>query len=289
MTAVISVLRPRAIRRGRRRATGNVELTLGVTLGAIILFGIVFGPMLLGQDPNAIDVTNTFASPSSEHWLGTDQLGRDLATRIAVGGRTTLLIALAATVFSTLIAVVLGVLTGYARGIVDTVVTRVVDLFFAVPNLLLAIGIVGIFGASLTTTVIALGLAYWPYYTRLIRSTVVEVSSKPYLDAARVLGARPWYMILREITPGLIPILLVQFTVTLGWAVLDEAGLGFLGLGVQPPDASWGSLLAESREVLLVYPQVSIIAGLPILMTVLSINLLSDALRERIDPRGLRQ
>jgi ABC-type dipeptide/oligopeptide/nickel transport system permease subunit len=258
-----------------------------VVLGAFLLLSISIGPVVLGQDPNAIDVTDTFAPPSAQHLLGTDDLGRDIATRLAVGGRATLLIALAATVFSTVIAIVLGILTGFARGVIDTVVTRIVDLFFAVPNLLLAIGIVGVLGASLTTTVLALGLAYWPYYTRLIRSAVVDIMSKPYLDAARVLGARPWYIVVREITPGLIPLLLVQFTVTVGWAVLDEAGLGFLGLGVQPPEASWGSVLAQSREFLLVQPQIGIIAGVPILMTVLSINLLADALRERLDPRGL--
>lgn len=268
------------------RSSPRLEGYIGGGLGIILLFCIVVGPFLLGHDPNAIDLKNTFAPPSTEHLLGTDDLGRDLATRLALGGRATLLIALAATTVSTLIAIVLGVLTGFARGIVDTVVTRVVDLFFAIPNLLVAIGIVGIFGASLQTTIIALGLAYWPYYTRLVRSAVVEIMSRPYLDAARVLGARPWYVVVREVAPGLIPLLLVQFTVTVGWAVLDEAGLGFLGLGVQPPEASWGSILAQSREFLLVQPQIGIIAGVPILMTVLSINLLADALRARLDPRS---
>jgi ABC-type dipeptide/oligopeptide/nickel transport system permease subunit len=275
-----------AARRRGWRPSIQLELVLGAGLGILLLFGVIVGPFLLGQDPNAIDIGNRFAPPSAEHLLGTDDLGRDLATRLALGGRATLLIALAATAVSTVIAIVLGVLTGFARGPIDTVVTRVVDLFFAIPNLLVAIGIVGILGASLQTTVIALGLAYWPYYTRLIRSAVVEITSRPYLDAARVLGARPWYMIVREVTPGLIPLLLVQFTVTVGWAVLDEAGLGFLGLGVQPPEASWGSILAQSREFMLSYPQIGVIAGVPILMTVLSINLLADALRARLDPKG---
>lgn len=280
MTAAVA-----APRRGWRPSV-QLELALGGGLGILLLFGVIVGPFLLGQDPNAIDIANRFAAPSAEHLLGTDDLGRDLATRLALGGRATLLIALAATAMSTVIAIVLGVITGFARGPVDTVVTRVVDLFFAIPNLLVAIGIVGILGASLSTTVIALGLAYWPYYTRLIRSAVVEITSRPYMDAARVLGARPWYMIVREVTPGLVPLLLVQFTVTVGWAVLDEAGLGFLGLGVQPPEASWGSILAQSREFMLSYPQIGVIAGVPILMTVLSINLLADALRAKLDPKG---
>jgi peptide/nickel transport system permease protein len=275
-----------AARRKAWRPSARLEVVVGGGLGILLLFGVLVGPLLLGHDPNAINIANRFAPPSAENLLGTDDLGRDLATRLAIGGQATLLIALAATSVSTVIAIVLGVLTGFARGIVDTVVTRVVDLFFAIPNLLVAIGIVGILGASLQTTIIALGLAYWPYYTRLIRSAVVEITSRPYLDAARVLGARPWYMILREVTPGLVPLLLVQFTVTVGWAVLDEAGLGFLGLGVQPPEASWGSILAQSREFMLSYPQIGIIAGVPILMTVLSINLLADALRARLDPRS---
>jgi peptide/nickel transport system permease protein len=275
-----------AARRKAWRPSARLEVVVGGGLGILLLFGVLVGPLLLGHDPNAINIANRFAPPSAENLLGTDDLGRDLATRLAIGGQATLLIALAATSVSTVIAIVLGVLTGFARGIVDTVVTRVVDLFFAIPNLLVAIGIVGILGASLQTTIIALGLAYWPYYTRLIRSAVVEITSRPYLDAARVLGARPWYMIVREVTPGLVPLLLVQFTVTVGWAVLDEAGLGFLGLGVQPPEASWGSILAQSREFMLSYPQIGIIAGVPILMTVLSINLLADALRARLDPRS---
>ncbi len=275
-----------AARRKAWRPSARLEVVVGGGLGILLLFGVLVGPLLLGHDPNAINIANRFAPPSAENILGTDDLGRDLATRLAIGGQATLLIALAATSVSTVIAIVLGVLTGFARGIVDTVVTRVVDLFFAIPNLLVAIGIVGILGASLQTTIIALGLAYWPYYTRLIRSAVVEITSRPYLDAARVLGARPWYMIVREVTPGLVPLLLVQFTVTVGWAVLDEAGLGFLGLGVQPPEASWGSILAQSREFMLSYPQIGIIAGVPILMTVLSINLLADALRARLDPRS---
>ncbi|TDC50317.1 ABC transporter permease [Jiangella ureilytica] len=270
---------------GPRVRRGWKLLVGGGLLGLLALFMLV-GPLVSGYDPNATDLDARFSGPSAEHWFGTDDLGRDLFTRMAVGGRMTMLIAVGTVALASAIAVPLGLLTGYLGGWVDLAVMRVVDLFFAIPTLLVAIGIVGIFGPSFTTTMLALGLAFWPFYARLVRSAVVGVRDLAYTDAARVIGAGRWRIIRKEIVPALLPLLIVQTTVLLGFAVLDEAGLGFLGLGVQPPDASWGSLLAQSRGFVLSHPWIGVIAGVPILLVVLGINIMADVLRDRLDPQG---
>ncbi|MET7395522.1 ABC transporter permease [Dactylosporangium sp. NPDC005572] len=279
--AAILVEQPRVA--VRRRAP--LRTVVGAALGLLVVVTILLGPWLVGKDPYAINIDNRFAGPGAAHWLGTDELGRDVASRIAHGARSTALIALGAVAIASAIAIPLGVLTGFLGGWLDLVVTRIVDLFFAIPSLLVAIGVVGLFGASLTTTVLALGLSYWPFYTRLVRSAVVGIRSRPYVDAARVLGASRLRVIRTDILTGLTPLVLVQTTVLLGFAILDEAALGFLGLGVQPPQASWGSRLAESREFMLSHPELALVASVPIVVAVFAINLLSDALRDRLDER----
>ncbi len=279
-----AMLDPPAVSPARkRRVTARVVIGGGL-LGMLLLY-VILGPIISGMDPDTTNLNATFASPSGTHWLGTDDLGRDLFTRMAVGGRLTCLIALGTVGIASVIAVPLGMLTGFLGGWVDLAVTRVVDLFFAIPTLLVAIGVVGLFGPSLTTTVLALGLAYWPFYTRLVRSAVVGVRELAYVDAARVIGASRWRIVRKEIVPAMLPLFLVQTTVLLGFAVLDEAGLGFLGLGVQPPTASWGSLLAQSRQQIFASPWLGIVTGIPILLIVLSINMLADVLRDRLDPQ----
>lgn len=269
----------------RRRGHLSFKLVAGSTLLGLLVAYMLLGPLISGQDPNATNLDNRFATPSAAHWLGTDDLGRDLFTRMAIGGQLTCLIALGVVSLASLIAIPLGLLTGYLGGWVDLAVMRVVDLFFAIPTLLVAIGIVGILGPSFTTTILALGLAFWPFYTRLVRAAVVGVRDLSYVDASRVIGASRWRIIRKDVIPALLPLLLVQTTVLLGFAVLDEAGLGFLGLGVQPPTSSWGALLAQSRGFVFSHPWIGVVAGIPILLIVLSINMLADVLRDRLDPR----
>jgi ABC-type dipeptide/oligopeptide/nickel transport system permease subunit len=270
----------------RARRLIPIKLALGGGLLLVLALYVILGPIISGIDPNAVDTNAAFSTPSAKHWLGTDDLGRDLFTRMAVGGRLTCLIAIGTVVIASAIAVPLGILTGFLGGWVDLAVTRVVDLFFAIPTLLVAIGVVGVFGPSFSTTILALGLAFWPFYTRLVRSFVVGVRELAFVDAARVIGAGPWRIVRKEIVPAMLPLFLVQTTVLLGFAILDEAGLGFLGLGVQPPTSSWGSLLAQSREFILSTPWLGVVAGVPILLIVLGINLVADVLRDRLDPQG---
>lgn len=267
-----------------RRRT-SVRTVIGGTLGLLVVLLLLVGPLVIGKSPYALNTDIPFAGFSSEHWLGTDQLGRDIASRIAYGGRGTVLIALGTVSLASAVALPLGVLTGYIGGTFDLVVTRVIDLFFAIPSLLIAIGIVGLLGPSVRTTILALGFSFWAAYARLVRSVVVNVRSRPYVDACRVLGASRLRIIRTEIWTGITPLVILQTTVLLGLAILDEAALGFLGLGVQPPQPSWGSLLADSRQFILSHPGQGIIVGIPIMAAVFALNLLADSLRDWLDAR----
>lgn len=264
----------------------NRSVLLGVVLAIIIVSLAVLGPLLLSGDPNDIDVRNRFAGPSLEHPLGTDDLGRDTLLRLMYGARMSLSIAFFSMAIATVWAVTLGLITGYLAGVVDVVGMRIVDLFFAIPTLLIAVGIVALFGASATTTVLALGIAYIPFYTRLVRGAVVSVRSRAYVDASRVLGAGGRRIVRLDILPAILPIALVHSTAVLGWALVDEASLGFLGLGVQPPDASWGAMINSGRQFIFQAPWLTIIPGLAVIIAVFSINLIGDGLRDYLDPRS---
>jgi peptide/nickel transport system permease protein len=270
-----------------RRLLGTSRSTrLGIIMATGLVLMAIFGPMLLPGDPNAIDVRNRFAGPSWAHPLGTDDLGRDTFLRLVYGSRMTLLIAVFAAVLGTILGVTIGVLTGYLGGVADMVGMRFVDLFFAIPTLLVAIGIVALFGPSATTTILALGIAYGPFYARLVRGSVVGVRSRTYVDASRVLGSRGWRLLRTDILPAVLPIALVQTTALLGFALVDEASLGFLGLGVQPPDASWGSMINAGRQFIFQAPWLTLIPGFAVIVAVFAVNLIADGLRDRFDPRA---
>lgn len=259
---------------------------VGGTLGLVLLVITLAGPFVVGRDPNTIDVAHRFAGPSLPNPLGTDDLGRDTLTRLIHGARLSLLIALAATAFGTVFGHLIGLVAGFVGGWVDVILMRIVDLFFAIPTLLVAIGIVALFGASATTTVLALGIAYTPLYARLVRSSVVGVRSRTYVDASRVLGLRGLRLLRTDILPGVLPIALVQSTALLGYALVDEASLGFLGLGVQPPDASWGSMINNGRQFIFQAPWLTLIPGAVVILAVFAINLVGDGLRDFVDPRA---
>ena len=264
----------------------NRSLRYGVSLSLIIVAIALFGPILLPGDPNDIDVRNRFAGPSLEYPLGTDDLGRSTWLRLVYGARMSLAIAFFSMAIGTTFAVTIGLVTGYLAGIVDVVGMRIVDLFFAIPTLLIAVGVVALFGASATTTIIALGIAYIPFYTRLIRGAVVGVRSRAYVDASRVLGSSGARLVRTDILPAIMPIALVHSTAVLGWALVDEASLGFLGLGVQPPDASWGAMINSGRQFIFQAPWLTIIPGLAVIISVFAINLIGDGLRDQLDPRS---
>lgn len=271
---------------GVRRVWAVRSARVGIVLAVLLVGAAVLGPMLLPLDPNAIDVRARFAGPSAAHWLGTDDLGRDTFTRLVHGSRMSLVIAAMSAILGTVLGVTLGILTGFLGGWVDVAGMRIVDLFFAIPTLLVAIGIVALFGPSATTTILALGIAYTPLYARLVRGAVVGARSRTYVDASRVLGARGARLLRTDILPAILPIALVQTTALMGFALVDEASLGFLGLGVQPPDASWGQMINAGRQFIFQAPWLTLIPGLAVILAVFSINLIGDGMRDALDPRA---
>jgi len=263
----------------------NPAALVGAVLVLVLAVVAIVGPQVTSADPNAIDVTSRFRGPSAIHPLGTDDLGRDTLARIVYGSRTSLVIAFLATLMGTLGGHAIGLLSGFVGGWLDALIMRIDDLFFAIPTLLVAIGIVALFGASAQTTILALGIAYIPFYARLVRGAVVGVRSRMYVDASRVVGSSGLRLISTDIMPGVTPVALVQSTALLGYALVDEASLGFLGLGVQPPDASWGAMINAGRQFVFQAPWLTVIPGVAVIVAVFAINLVGDGLRDALDPR----
>lgn len=271
----------RAIINHKRALLGAV-LTASVVLMAIVsMFWTPFDPM-------AFDAGEPFTPPSFAHPMGTDVYGRDILSRIMAGAQVSLSVAAAAVAGALVAGTVIGLVAGYIGGILDLAVTRVVDILLAVPGLVFALGIVALLGPSARSVTIALAVVYTWQFARIVRSVVVSVRNRSYVEAARGLGAGPVSIMAKDIVPSVVPILIVQVTTALAWGILDEASLGFLGLGVQPPDPSWGSLLIEGRQYLYDAPWLPLGAGAVVVVAVLGVNLLGDGLREIVDPRSGR-
>ena len=268
----------RVVARNREALIGGV---LVVLVAVAALLGFVWTP----HPVNAFDITAAFAPPSLEHLAGTDEYGRDIFSRIMTGGQASLGISVAAVVMALAVGLVLGSLTGYIGGLLDLFVTRVIDVVMAVPALVLAIGLVAVLGPSGISVAIALAFAYAPAFARVFRSVVVATRDQPYVQASHGLGAPDSQVLLKDILPNVLPIMVVQAATALAWGIMDEASLGFLGLGVQPPSPSWGSLLIEARQFMFDAPWLPVSAGIAVAMAVLGINLLGDALRDVLDPR----
>lgn len=255
-------------------------------VGTAIMFA-VFAELIAPFDPYRQDYAAILEGPSAAHWLGTDHLGRDLFSRLVHGSRVALLVGLAAVGFAMIIGSVLGLIAGYASGLVDEAIMRVVDAILAFPSLMLALGIMAALGPSLTTIIIAIGIGDMPVFARLARGQVLSVRERDFVTAATAMGARPMRIISKHIWPHIAGPIMTLATLHVGLAILTEAGLSFLGLGVQPPTASWGSMLRSGFSYIEIAPWISIFSGLFIFLTVLGISLLGDALRERQDPRSM--
>ena len=223
--------------------------------------------------------------PSPEHWLGTDQLGRDLLYRVLLGARTSLTIAGSAVGMSVALGLPLGIVSGYFGSWTDLVLMRLVDTLLSFPALLLALTISAMLGPSVPNTIIAIGIAFTPFLARIIRGEALRVAQMPYVEAARAAGTNDARMILRHVLPNVLPLVIVQGTISLAFAILAEAGLSFLGLGTQPPQSSWGLMIQTSRDYLDVAPWTALVPGAAIAVTVLALNMFGDVLRDVLDPR----
>lgn len=269
------------------------QLRLGILGGSIILVLIisaVFSPYLAPGDPYAQDIMIRLRPPqfaaggSPDHPLGTDQLGRDILSRIIYGTRISLVVGLAAVLFMVVIGVALGLLAGYFGGKIDSIISFLVNVMFGFPFILLAMSLVAVLGPSLRNIVIALGLGGWPVFTRVARIETLKMRDQEFVLAARTLGFSVPRMLLRHILPNMLPSLLVLATVEVARAIIRESLLSFLGLGIQPPTPSWGTMLAEGRDYMLMQWWLAAIPGFAIFLSALGINLLGDSLRDILDP-----
>lgn len=268
-----------------RRLRGDYALLLGLGVLGFVLFGALAGFFIPSMDPIAIRVDARFSPPSASHMMGTDQLGRDILARVAHGTRTSALVALGSVTLAALAGVTVGVASGYYGGVLDEVLMRAMDLLLAFPAILLALTIVAVLGQSTANLVLALGVVYSPRFARVARASALSVSTETYVEAALSLGASQWRILRYHVLPNILAPLLVMSSITLASAVLAEAGLSYLGLGVQPPYPSWGRMLSEGRAYMELAPWLAIFPGLSVALTVLSFNLVGDGLRDALDPR----
>ena len=257
---------------------------LSILLAVLIA---IFSPWIAPYDPTEMNTPNRFAPPGSPgHILGTDEFGRDVLSRILVGSRVSLLVAAVSVGLATLAGGGVGLVAGFVGDRVDNILMRIVDVIFAIPAMMVALGVVGLLGPSAKSVMIALGVAYAPLFARVVRSAVVGIRGQGYIEAARAMGASNWRILRQDVIPNVLPVFMVQATASLAWGILDEASIGFLGLGVQPPTPSWGALLTTGRQYFYQSPTLPIFAGLAVLIVVFAFNLFGDGLRDLLDPRA---
>ncbi|MBS0326123.1 MAG: ABC transporter permease [Proteobacteria bacterium] len=245
----------------------------------------VLAPWIAPYDPLAASFSDVRKPPSASHWFGTDEIGRDVASRVIFGARASLLAGVVSVLISLAIGVPAGLLAGYAGGSIDMVLSRMTDALLACPFLILAIALSAFLGPSLTNAMIAIGISATPAFVRLARGTTLAVKAEEFVLAARAIGNAPWRIALRHVLPNIVPPLLVQSTLAIAAAVIAEASLSFLGLGQQPPQPSWGSMLNTAKDYLDNAPWMALWPGLSIFLLVLSFNLVGDGLRDALDPR----
>jgi peptide/nickel transport system permease protein len=247
---------------------------------AILIFVAIFGPHLAPYDPYKIDPKNTFDPPSRAHPMGTDEMGRDIFSRVIYGTRVSILVGFAVTIAGAGIGVLLGTLAGLAGGIVDEAVMRVTDIFIAIPLLILAMAITAVLGPSMVNAAIAMSIVWWPGYARQARAETIRLKNALYVEAARAVGVSGPRLILRHILPNGIDPILVRMTTTIGYVMLTTAALSFIGLGTRPPKADWGTMVSVARRYLMSYPWYPLLVGLPLFLTVVFFALAGDAIQD---------
>ena len=271
----------RAWRRFRHHPPAMIGL--GIILAFVVL--AILAPVISPYDPNAQNLRDAIQGPSGSHWLGTDQLGRDVATRLMYGARISLMIGVLAVLIGLVIGVPLGMVAGYYGGWADLAISRFADMMFAFTSILLALTLVAVLGVSLQNVIVAVGISVIPVIIRLVRSSVLSLREEPYVEAARALGASNLRIITRHVFRNSLTPVLVHGTLSIGVSILLAAGLGFLGLGVQSPTAEWGTMLGEGRQFIFSAPHLTTFPGIAIFLAILAFNLLGDGLRDALDPR----
>lgn len=262
-----------------------------LSMAGFIIISVVFllallAPLIAPYDPNAYDVKAILLSPSWQHWMGTDGLGRDVLSRMLYGGRISLLVGFVAVGISTAIGIILGALAGYYRGWVDTVIMRLVDVMLSIPSFFLILAVIAFLTPSIINIMVVIGLTSWMGVTRLVRAEFLSLGNREFILASRTLGAKDARLIFIHLLPNSLTPIIVSAVLGVAGAVLMESGLSFLGLGVQPPQASWGNILTDGKEYIQFAWWLSLYPGVAILITVLGYNLLGEGLRDALDPRS---
>ena len=268
---------------GRR----NVLASIGIVLVAVFVVFALFAPWIAPQNPSNIDLPSRLQSPSGAHWFGTDELGRDIFSRVIYGARISMLVGSSVVAGSLLLGLILGSIAGYYGGWADKFFNVILmNAFLSFPGILLAIAFVAFLGPGIFNLILALCIGGWVGYARLVRAQVLAVKEKEFVEAARALGASDWRIVTLHILPNIIQPVIVQAAIGMAGAVLAEATMSFLGLGVPPPTASWGSMLNDSRAHLFDAPHLVLFPALAVMLAVLSFNFIGDALRDYMDPRS---
>ncbi len=279
----VSELPPPTERRGIwRRVLSRAPGYISATYLVLLIVITIVGPWIAPHDPNQNDLRAVLQAPSAEHWLGTDALGRDALSRLLFAGQVSLVATVQAVAVGLVFGVLPGVLSGYFGGLVDTIITRVADVLLSFPSLILALGIVAILGPGLTNAMFAIGVAYAPRFLRIVRGQILFVRGETFVEAAISTGIPRWRVIWAHMLPNAWPALIIQISFMLGLTLIIEASLSFLGLGVQPPNASWGSMIGSSKAYLEIAPWLALAPGLVIFFTSLAFNTLGDVLRDEV-------
>lgn len=268
-----------------RRFRRNRAAMVGLVILAVILVVALFPGWFAPYDYKTNNMMESLQPPSFKHLLGTDEIGRDILSRIIYGARLSLRVGVEAVFLSLLAGIILGALAGYYGGFIDNFIMRLMDIMLAFPSLLLAIAFMAVLGRGLDNAIIAIGIVSIPEYARIVRGSVLSVKENEYVQAAKAIGNRDYQIILYHILPNVMAPIIVRATLGISGAILEAAGLGFLGLGVQPPEAEWGAMLGSGRSAIFSAPHIITFPGIAITITVLSFNLLGDGLRDALDPR----
>lgn len=289
MTAPAGAATSRPMIQGRSRAfrafLSNRTALLGAAILLLIALLATVGPIVSPYDPETPSLADRLQGPSAAHIMGTDELGRDMATRIAHGARISVALGFLAVALAAVLGVPVGLAAGYFGGRIDILIQRTVDVLLTLPSIVLAIILAAVLGTGVQSVVLAVGISSLPVYARLARAVALTLRSRDYIAAARVLGATDTRILAKHLLPNALPPIIVQASLGVGAAILVASSLGFLGLGVQPPMAEWGAMLSRGRTFITSAPQVIAFPGVAIALTVLAFNLLGDGLRDALDPR----
>ena len=271
-----------------QRFRRNPMCIVGAALVLLLLFIAIFGPWLAPNDPILVNTPDRFLAPNRDYWFGTDEFGRDIFSRILYGGRIAVQIGLVSVAVAFVGGIVLGLISGYSGGWVDTVLSRILEIWLSFPDILFVIAVVAILGPSLNTVILALGFLSIPAYARIVRGSVLSARRELYVEAARAVGVSDSRVMARHILPNVVAPLIILSSLRFGGALLTGAGLSFIGLGAQPPSPEWGAILSTGRIYMYQAPWITVFPGMAIATFVVGVNMLGDGLRDVLDPRLTR-